>query len=174
MTTMPMFLPQVISWLNHKASITDKLKALADNTHLEVLNQNWEKTDNWDHKTLHLPLNSDVLHRDILMWADNQPCWYARTILPKTVYNTEKTLFERLNTEALGDLIHNHPHIKRTHINPYEMRTHMPEYRYLKHALKQNSPTNRLWGRVSTFTIHHQFDFYLLEILLPGLLRYCP
>ncbi len=157
----------------HKSSLTDKLKALVAHTHLEVLNNTWEQSDEWDHQTLKLPLNTEVLHRDIIMWAENQPCWYARTILPQSVYHIEKALFDSLKTKALGELIHHHPDIKRTEIIPYPIHTHMPEFNYLKKALKQNTPNKTLWGRISTFTIRAQFDFYLLEIFLPGLLRYC-
>jgi chorismate lyase len=163
----------ITPWVTHKGSITDKLKALATNTHLLVLNNIWEQTDEWDHKNLCLSPNIEVLHRDILMWAEQQPCWYARTILPKSVYHTEKALFDGLKTKALGDRSHNHPHISRTHIIPYTIHTNMSEFNFLKKALKHNTPTNTLWGRISTFTIHTQFDFYLLEIFLPGILRYC-
>ena len=163
----------MVSWLTHKTSITDKLKALSGDTKLLVLNNTWEQSDEWDHKNLLLPLNTEVLHRDILMWAEHQPCWYARTILPQSVYHTEKALFDSLKTKALGELIHNHPHISRTNITPYAIHTNMPEFNYLKNALKQNTPTHTLWGRLSTFTIHTQFDFYLLEVFLPGILRYC-
>ncbi|MCH9689758.1 MAG: chorismate lyase [Gammaproteobacteria bacterium] len=168
-----MLATQINPWLEQKGSITDKLKQLAGHTKLQVLSHSWETSDAWDSKILKLPENTEVLHRDILMWADNQTCWYARTILPQYVYQAESLLFEQLKSKPLGELIHHHPEIHRTHINSYEIHAHMPEYQYLKHALKQNTPTHSLWGRVSTFTIRNQYDFYLLEILLPGLLRYC-
>lgn len=168
-----MLATKINPWLEQKGSITDKLKQLAGNTKLQVLSHSWEASDNWDFKALKLPENTEVLHREILMWADNQTCWYARTILPQPVYQTESILFEQLKNKPLGELIHHHPEIHRTHINPYEIHAHMPEYQYLKNALKKNTPAQSLWGRVSTFTIRNQFNFYLLEILLPGLLRYC-
>jgi chorismate lyase len=166
--------PKLTPWLTEEGSITDKLKALTNQTHLEVLTHHFEQTDTWDINTLNLPKNTTTLHREILMWADTTRCWYARTILPEFVYHTETALFNHLQTTALGELIHHHPEIKRTKINPYAIHAHMPEYHYLKRALKQNIATETLWGRVSTFTIRNQFDFYLLEILLPGLLKYCP
>lgn len=168
-----MFLPQVLPWLDEQGSITDKLKALSGHTQLEVLTHIWDKPDVWDCEALQLSPDIKVLHREILMSSHQQYCWYARTILPLSVYQTEATLFQRLKHEALGELIHNHPHINRTHIKPYEIAPHTPEHHYLKQALKDKTPTQTLWGRLSTFTIHGQFDFYLLEILLPGILRYC-
>lgn len=161
------------SWLEHKTSLTDKLKALAKSTTLQVLNHCWEPTHLWDQTALGLPADITVLHRDIIMWADGAACWYARTVLPMPVFNIEAELFKRLDTEPLGELIHHHPHIERTNITPYEIKPHMPEYAYLKQNLKESTPQSKLWGRLSTFTIHKQHDFYLLEIMLPGLLRYC-
>ncbi len=159
-------------WLTQKGSITDQLKALTHHTRLEVLNHTWEAPDSWDLNTLKLPKDSKTLHREIIMWADKAPCWYARTILPHAVYDAEAALFDQLKTTPLGELIHHHKEIHRTQITPYEMHPEMPEYHYLKKALKQNTPKSPLWGRLSTFTIRKQFDFYLLEILLPDLLNY--
>lgn len=160
-------------WLTHQGSITDKLKQHVNPCTLEVLNHTWEKTHAWDAETLKLPFNQAVLHRDILMWAAAAPCWYARTILPQAVFDAEASLFKRLETTPLGELIHTHPDIERTHITPSLMTPDMPEYTYLSEALKDNTPVTPLWGRVSQFTIRRQLHFYLLEIFLPGLLRYC-
>lgn len=164
---------QLQPWLAHKGSITDKLKTRVATCRLDVLNHTWEQTHAWDTQLLSLTKNTTVLHRDILMWAEGEPCWYARTILSQAVFDTEASLFKRLETTPLGELIHTHPEIQRTQIKPYLITPKMPEYVYLKQALKHSTPKAPLWGRVSTFTIRNQFDFYLLEIFLPGLLRYC-
>lgn len=162
---------KLVPWLEHQGSITDKLKALAGEARLELLQHTWESTDTWDQKTLNLAPNRVVLHREILMWAHHHPCWFARTVLPKSTYQTEKSLFSRLETTPLGELIHHHSDIKRTHIKPYPILAHSMEQNYLFDALKNS--IKPLWGRCSTFTLYKQHEFYLLEIFLPGLLRYC-
>ena len=167
-----MFPEKLNPWLREKGSITDKLKAKANHIHLDVVSHQFESPDTWDINHLKLQNHTEILHREIIMWADTKACWYARTILPKSVYDIEKALFNQLKTTPLGVLIHHHPEIERSHINPYKIHTNMPEYDYLKHALKQNTPNKTLWGRVSTFTIRHQFNFYLLEIFLPALQHY--
>ncbi len=165
--------PEILRWLTHQGSITNKLKLLTHDVRIEVLENTWETADNWDQKNLSLTSSSEVLHRNIVMWAEDTPCWYARTILPETAYQSEQALFDRLKHQALGELIHNHPDIKRTKIHPYTITPDMPEFEFLKAALQQNTPETNLWGRISTFTIRNQFDFYLLEIFLPGVLKYC-
>lgn len=162
---------RLIPWLTHQGSITDKLKAQAGDAHLQLLKHSWELTDSWDQETLNLASNLPVLHREILMWAHNEPCWFARTIMPKSTYQAEETLFSRLKTTPLGELIHYHPNIRRTRIKPYPIVPNSMEHRYLAHALEY--PVEQFWGRCSTFTLHKQYEFYLLEIFLPSLLRYC-
>ncbi|MDF1683148.1 MAG: chorismate lyase [Legionellaceae bacterium] len=165
---------QLIPWLEHQGSITDKLKALSGEARLQLLKHTWELTDTWDQNTLNLEPNHSVLHREILMWAHNEPCWFARTVLPKTTYQAEEALFSRLETTPLGELIHHHSDIKRTSIKPYPILPNSMEHAYLTHAL--DPIITPLWGRCSTFTLRTQHDFYLLEIFLPKLLkliRYC-
>lgn len=156
-------------WLWHQGSITDKLKDLAGEAKLQLLKHAWELTDTWDQGTLQLEPKRCVLHREIIMWAHHEPCWFARTVLPKTTYTREKALFDRLETTPLGELIHHHPAIQRTHIYPYPILANSMEQAYLTHALEH--AITPLWGRCSTFTLHHQHEFYLLEIFLPPLLR---
>ena len=162
---------QLTPWLEHQGSITDKLKALAGEARLQLLKHTWELTDIWDQQTLNLAPNIYVLHREILMWAHNEPCWFARTVLPESSYQAEEALFSRLETTPLGELIHHHPNIKRTSIKPYPIVPNSMEHAYLSHTL--DHPTTQLWGRCSTFTLHKQHEFYLLEIFLPALSRYC-
>jgi len=165
-------LPEKLApWLEHQGSITDKLKALAGEARLQLLKHTWELTDPWDQITLHLEPKLSVLHREIIMWAHHEPCWFARTVLPKTTYQAEEALFCRLETTPLGELIHHHPHIQRTSINAYPILPNTMEHTYLIHALKPLDKT--LWGRCSTFTLNNTHEFYLLEIFLPKLLRYC-
>lgn len=160
-------------WVNYKASITERLKALSGDASLFVLNHTWEKADAWDIHTLRITTNSEVLHRDILMYSHQKPCWYARTILPKSTYNFEYERFKQLGSKTLGELIYNDPQVKR-HINPCKIQPEMLEHQYLQNALKQHTPQEDLWGRLSTFIIRDAVTFYLLEIFLPELLKYCP
>lgn len=156
-------------WLEHQGSITDKLRALAGEAKLQLLKHAWECTDTWDQDTLHLKPKLCVLHREIVMWAHHEPCWFARTVLPKKTYIREEALFNRLKSTPLGELIHHHPAIQRTCIHPYPILANSMEQAYLTNALEHVMMP--LWGRCSTFTLHHQYEFYLLEIFLPPLLR---
>ncbi len=166
MTHMPTLLRP---WLVHEQSLTQKLKTIAGEARLEIYDQRWEQSDAWDLYKLKLK-NTHVLHREIIMWAFDSPCWYARTILPDSTYLANTRLFDRLKDEPLGQLIFNGTDIKRASFTQYEIFPSSMEYQWLSESLHQDA--SALWVRLSEFVVNDKSAFYLVEILLPGLLRY--
>lgn len=156
-------------WIYHESSMTDKLKKHSTHVTLDVMKHVWELTNSWDIQTLGLAFHQKVLHREILMWAENNPCWYARTILPQSTYEAKDAPFERLKTEALGDIIWTSPQFKRSNMKHYTITTDSPEYAWLTPLMHEQEKT--LCVRLSTFMYDQQHPFYLTEILLPGLNR---
>ena len=156
-------------WLYHEKSMTNKLKNYSNEVKLEIIKHVWEQTNAWDNQTLGLVFNTNVLHREILMWAGINPCWYARTILPQSTYEANDAPFKRLKTEALGDIIWTSPRFKRSDMKHYTITPESPEYAWLTPLMHEEEKT--LWVRLSTFLYDQQHPFYLTEILLPGLSR---
>lgn len=159
----------LIPWLIYQQSLTHKLHSAAGDARLDLLGQSWEASDAWDQSMLALN-QLNVLHREILMWAFDTPCWYARTILPKATYEADALLFDRLRDEPLGHLIFNSPKIKRASLVHYPISPNSMEYAWLTPLMHQN--VHLLWVRLSEFKIQSEHSFFLVEILLPGLLRY--
>ena len=154
---------------SYQDSLTELLKAKAGDTRLDLLGQRWGLADWWDQHVLQLP-NKSVLHREILMWADDAPCWYARTIIPKTTYLADEAFFNRLQKESLGALIFNERRIKRIQKNFYPVNSQSIEYHWVTACIPCSSKT--LWARLSVFTLNDDAPLYLIEILLPALERY--
>ncbi len=171
----------LLPWLTHQNSLTERLQEKAGKTRLEVLGQCWELPDWWDKQVLQI-IDETVLHREILMWASKKPCWYARTIIPKTTYDASKTIFDRLKNESLGALIFNDDRIKRVSLSHYPIDEQTIEYHWLTDIM--HSKTKPLWVRISTFIVtaalptppstpeDNTYPFCLLEIMLPGIMRY--
>ena len=158
----------LIPWLVYEQSLTQKLKIAAGDARMEVLDQRWDVPDVWDKNVLNIE-NTNVMHREILMWAWDTPCWYARTIIPDTTWQDNITLFDRLKSEQLGQLIFNGTDIKRVSLTHYSILPSSIEYKWLHESMHQGAPT--LWVRLSEFKVHDRDAFFLVEILLPGLLR---
>lgn len=154
--------PRLIPWLEHEQSLTEKLKAVAGDARLEVIASRWDDA----------PDGSRVMRREIVMWAFDSPCWYARTLVPLATYHANEALFERLQTESLGDLIFHGTDIKRVSLTSYSITKQSPEYAWVRKWLQQD--VARLCVRQSDLSINSSIlhPFTLKEILLPGLMRY--
>ena len=161
--------PSLLPWIAYPHSLTERLQVKAGNTRLQVLEQRWEKPNWWDKYVLHLQCKT-VLHREILMWAWNDACWYARTIIPETTYNADHLFFNRLQAESLGAMIFKEKKVRRIHLLHYPIGTQSIEYYWLTPLMHCSAP--ELWVRLSCFMIHDEHPFYLIETLLPGLQRY--
>ncbi|MFC3909659.1 chorismate--pyruvate lyase family protein [Legionella dresdenensis] len=155
-------------WLQCQSSLTTKLKQHANNVSLTVLNQGWELADYWD--KYKLQLDSGLLFkREILIAAGSEYCWYGRTVIPQLVYEQNLDLFSRLATESLGDIIFTEPRIKRLSLTSYCIDRDSIEYQWLQSSWHQNSHV--LSVRFANFLIDQHYPFFLVEILLPALLR---
>ncbi len=161
--------PSLLPWLVYEQSLTNKLHELAGDAHLAVLDQRKEQADAWDQNALKLKAGP-VVHRQILIEAHGIPCWYARTVIPEGTWQSDTALFDRLKTESLGQLIFNGHKIKRETLTHYMITPSSPEYQWLNQTMHQDSSS--LWVRLSEFRLTNGNPFFLLEILLPGLLHF--
>jgi chorismate--pyruvate lyase len=159
----------LLPWVTHQQSLTERLQAKAKQTRLQVLGQRWGVSNWWDKYVLNLDCES-VLHREILMWAGQDACWYARTIIPKATYLEDTLFFDRLENESLGALIFNEAKIKRVSMTYYPIGEQSIEYHWLDQSLHCSAEV--LWVRMSSFTFNGSSPFFLIEILLPALERF--
>ncbi len=158
----------VQNWLVHPYSITDRLVEKAGEASLMVLTQGWDLICAWDKKIID---DARVWRREILMLAQGEVCWYARTIVPELTYKNNQDFFEQLKTVSLGSLIFNSSIARRMSLSSYVIDETMPEYQWLPESVKP-SPAQPLSVRLSHLMLHEQFPFYLVEILLPAAARY--
>ncbi|MGV3740115.1 MAG: chorismate--pyruvate lyase family protein [Gammaproteobacteria bacterium] len=159
----------LLPWLTCTTYLTEKLFAKSGDTRLQVCQQIWEPANDWDRQVLALK-EERVLHRDIVTYAWDHPCWFARSILPETTYQNHLALFERLNDEPLGNLIFHTTDIQRLNLKTYLIGPQTPEYTWLPKTLQNEQD---LWLRSSIFQVKNAEQFCLIEILLPDLERYC-
>ena len=154
-------------WLNCESFITQKLKDLTGDATLKLLNQSLSSTNKWERKILEVD-DHIVLRRDILMYSNETPCWYARTVVPESTHAANTSLFARLEHETLGHLIFFDNQITRSSIEKYSINSLSTEYSWLTPSISESSPN--LWMRKSRFHIHKTWPLFLMEIYLPGLI----
>jgi chorismate lyase len=159
----------LIPWLNYEQSLTNYLQEnVGEVPKLTVLKQCWCHADWWDKYVLGLKENESVLHREIVISAKGKQCWYARTIIPAATYQSQERFFARLNQESLGQLIFGNKEITRLMLRSYCITPQSIEYYWLKPVVCSN---DNLWVRLAVFAMSNRAQFYLIEILLPDLIR---
>ncbi len=141
-------------WLTHTKSLTEKLEALTDAVELQVLYHQFDPA-------------SQILHREILMKAQNIPCWYAKTLIPEQTLHADVALFEGLKTTPLGVLIYPRVDVVRIKLHAQKITPESSEWSWLNPLWIHGA--SMLWMRTSEFRLQEQYPFYLFEILLPGL-----
>lgn len=159
--------PLLNPWLTCQTSLTAKLEQAAGDAQLAVLQQAWKRAGWWEKYALNID-NQQVLQREIVMYAREKACWYARTLIPKVTYDNHADFFDRLDKQILANLIFNNDLINRKEFVNYAVNKNCLEYYWLENSLASES--DYLWVRGSQFTISDD-SFYLMEILLPGLLE---
>ena len=160
----------VRNWLVHPDSITDRLIEKAGEASLMVLAQGFERACAWDKKIFNDVIDK-VWCREIVMFAQGEAYWYARTIIPETTYANNQDFFDQLKIQSLGTLIFNSPIVQRKTLTSYVINEKMHEYQWIPESVKPY-PTQPLWVRLSHLILHEHFPFYLVEILLPAAERY--
>ncbi|STX51364.1 4-hydroxybenzoate synthetase [Legionella busanensis] len=159
----------LLPWLTYEQSLTKRLKNITSEApKLTVLKQHWCYADWWDKNVIGLKERESVIHREITISAKDKKCWYGRTIIPGSTYQSNEALFIRLNQENLGQLIFGNKSITRLYHKFYAITPETIEYYWLKSL---NYKDDILWARLAVFSINNSAQFYLIEILLPDLLR---
>lgn len=157
--------PQYVhSWLTLQTSLSDRLKLIKGNSQVNRIKQDWS-TVNWWEK-YHLHLQGKVLRREVIITANDQPYWYARTIIPEEAWNAAPQLFQRLEKESLGDILYYSQQEITRFIHPYKITPAFLEWYWVPNDIRGKGP---MWGRLSTFILNGKQSFFLIELFLPAL-----
>ena len=162
---------RLVPWVMCQTSLTERLRSHAHEVRLQIIEQGFGPPNIWDKNVLQMK-NVAVFHRDIVLWAGDEACWYARTIIPDTSYQAQDAFFNRLQKEPLGALIFDNPHVVRIHRVDYPIDKRSLEYHWVMNVMAVNAelPT-MLWTRLSVYT-YDEVPFYLVEIFLPAVEKY--
>lgn len=156
----------LLPWLTHQTSITEKLEAVVDNVRLQRLSQCWMTPTWWDKYMLSIG-EARMIAREVIMWAGESPCWYARTTIPESTYQADIALFKRLDTEPLGHLIFQGNRVERQTSQYYPIDERCIEFHWIKDSMRLGADI--LWARITTLKLYDDHPFYLMEIFLPPL-----
>ncbi|CAM2894559.1 4-hydroxybenzoate synthetase [Legionella steigerwaltii] len=153
-------------WLNHQASLTEKLHQIKGDAQIELISQCWINTDWWNKNLLQIH-DEMVFQREIIMKSHGLAYWYARSIIPKKCYDCDPAFFDRLKNESIKNLIFNEEKVRRLQWISYPVDQQCLEYYWVKRNL--DSVQGVFWVRLAEFSFQQKESFYLVEIMLPEL-----
>lgn len=149
------------NWLLEPNSLTAKLKYHGRDFSVQVLSEK-RFVLNDEHKHLLDCQLSEAINREVLLWCNGLPMVYAQSWLPVSQNMQQQQLLE-LGDRPLGDVIFQHPDLKRTEIEVACFDEFHPVQQLLEQSVDSLKP---LWGRRSIFSLA-QSRFLVSEIFLP-------
>lgn len=157
-------------WIHYQLPLTDRLRDANGDAHLELVSQNWIKTDSWCKNLLNIK-DLTVFQREIVMKSHGTPYWYARSIIPHSCYELAPSFFDRLKNESIKNLIFDNDQVKRVASIHYPVDQQCVEFYWVKKHVDFADLV--LWTRIAEFSFQESQSFYLIEIMLPKLGEIC-
>ena len=154
--------PLLKNWLLDTGSLTERLQSQSKSFHLTLLGQRQAPISLEEFQRVCTPDQSfeqqEWQVREVLLWGDNQPWVFARSIIPQQLCEGD---FVNLNTQPLGQLIFNDKRFKRM---PFEVANISPSQAFLNKLYI--SSNKDLWGRCSAFSFEG-LKMSVSEVFLP-------
>ncbi|MFT6920505.1 MAG: chorismate--pyruvate lyase [Cognaticolwellia sp.] len=156
-------------WLLDPSSLTARLKSHGQQFRVEVLGQCIQACDAAEAND-DIAAGEQVLVREVLLYSDDIPQVFARSLLPLSSLTGDQQELAHLGTQSLGQVLFNHPDLQRKKIevavfDQYSSVANLANYLALK-----NTPQT-LWGRRSVFVLDDK-PLMVAEIFLPNAIAY--
>lgn len=159
-------LPAISSWLFDNGSLTRRLQQVCGRFRVEVVTQGWQRPLLNERRRLDLPSRRLALVRQVYLYCDDQPCVFARTIIPHQTLSGAERHLAVLGNRPLGAILFADP---RMHREPMEF-VHLQGGERLFEAAVQRlaNPPQAIWGRRSVFYLATK-PLLVNEIFLPAI-----
>lgn len=174
------------SWLLDPNSLTARLKSHCQHFRVELLGQEITRCQENEAVAL-IPAGEQVLVREVVLFCDERPHVFARSLLPLASLTGAEQVLANLGTQSLGQVLFNNPSLERQAIEVAEFGINSPVGRlvqqlpfYLQQSSAQPSKTpdppaslahERLWGRRSIFVLEKK-PLMVAEVFLPDAIAY--
>ena len=145
--------------LTDTGSLTQKLVALSDGQfRVEVLQQRRARPSRDEARALGMCHRNTALIREVLLYGQDQPWVYARSVLPLASLQGRNRRLAHLGTKPLGAALFADPQLRRRPM----------QYRYGHIPALPGVPDGPVWGRRSLFILRGK-PLLVAEYFLPAL-----
>ena len=162
---------QMSCWLFDPASLTSRLTGACEGRfYVKVLEQTWRTPLQNELRRLGICYRQTALIREVLLYCDEIPWVFARTVIPKRTLTGKRKHLANLGLKPLGAVLFADPDMQRDEIEVAKLTAGQPLYDRAVQALTDIPPT--IWGRRSVFYLQGK-PLLVNEIFLPGIAT-CP
>ena len=155
----------VADWLFDSSSLTARLKAKCHGRfHVEVLSVERTTPTPDEIRALKLRFRSRAIIRQVLLYCDDKPWVYARTIIPMTSLRGPLRGVAKLGNKPLGEVLFANKTMQRS-----EMEVTALKPGHFCYQWTHNEGEQIIWGRRSVFSLCKRpllvSEFFLPEVL---------
>ena len=160
--------PRLNDWLLDPTSLTARLKSHCNDFKVHVLGQRVEACQSHE-ANADIILGEQVLVREVILFCDDVPHVFARSLLPLKSLTGEQQALASLGEQPLGQVLFNNPKLHREVVEVAEIE---PSLRVCELAAMLNlQVAQNLWGRRSLFFIEDK-PLMVAEVFLPSARAY--
>lgn len=163
--TLPEYLK---SWLLDPDSLTARLKKHCHQFRVELLGQQIECCQAHE-AVATIPVGEKVLVREVLLYCDDKPQVFARSLLPMSSLTGEEQALADLGTQSLGQVLFNNPSLERKTIEIAEFSSASSVGKLARDL--QLGTKQTMWGRRSIFMLENK-PLMVAEVFLPDAFAY--
>lgn len=156
------------SWLTDKNSLTARLKENSTSFRVELLGQSIELCTKEEANNA-ITAGEEVLVREVVLYCDNEPHVFARSLIPLSSLTGEEEALANLGTQPLGQVLFNNPSLSRESIE-FACFNEVSSVGKLCSSLDL-TVADDLWGRRSIFKLENK-PLVVAEVFLPSALAY--
>lgn len=159
---------ELLPWLADPGSMTKRLRQASQQSfHVQVLKCHWSQAGVTEAMRLNLQRRQRTYIREVLLFVDEKPWVYGRTIIPLTSLVGKNGSLLSLGTRPLGELLFSDPQVTRSVFEIASLQPNEHEYNAVTEHL--NIHPAELWARRSVFHLHQQ-PLLVTEVMLPDLM----
>ncbi|MFT5758916.1 MAG: chorismate--pyruvate lyase [Alteromonadaceae bacterium] len=158
----------LLDWLLDPCSLTARFKKHCQHFRIEVLGQQIQACASSEANE-DIKAGEQVLVREVLIYCDDKPQVFARSLLPLKSLTGEEQQLAHLGNQSLGQVLFNNPELirKNIEVSSFDAQDSLSD---LLISLSLPS-SDEIWGRRSVFILHDK-PLMVAEIFLPGSLAY--
>jgi len=160
----------LLTWLLEPSSLTAKLKQHSQSFRVELLGQKVEPCHEIEANEI-IQSGDKVLVREVLLYCDDIPQVFARSLLPLSTLTNEEQQLAELGTQPLGQVLFNSPSLERKNLELAYFDQNSSVANLVNSLSIEGSGCSKMWGRRSLFFIHKK-PLMVAEVFLPGSYAY--